>query len=154
VRRSARLRLLAYSVGALRHIYFHGFQCHAMASLKISNLIISTVPGDGMAIDLKRLNQIQLNDLIQRAEMRKQEIKREAAGKVRARLSALAKSEGFTIEELFGNRARKGKGTRRPAKIKYRNPADHAQTWSGRGKQPRWFNAALTAGKKEKDLLI
>jgi len=107
-----------------------------------------------MAIDLKRLNQIQLNDLIQRAETRKQEIKREAAGKVRAKLSALAKAEGFTIEELFGGRARKGKASRRPATIKYRNPADHAQTWSGRGKRPRWFNAALTAGKKEKDLLI
>jgi len=107
-----------------------------------------------MPINLKRLNQSQLNDLIQRAETRKQEIKREAAGKVRAKLSALAKAEGFTIEELFGGRARKAKATRRPAKIKYRNPADHAQTWSGRGKRPRWFSAALTAGKKEKDLLI
>jgi len=26
--------------------------------------------------------------------------------------------------------------------------------WSGRGKRPRWFNDALKAGKKEKDLAI
>src|SRR6185437_8267701 len=36
---------------------------------------------------------------------------------------------------------------------KYRNPAG-SETWSGRGKRPRWFLAALKAGKKEKDLLI
>jgi len=107
-----------------------------------------------MAIDLKRLNPTQLNELIQRAETRKQEITRENAGKVRDKLIALSKAEGFTIEELFAGRMRKGKATRRPARAKYRNPADHAQTWSGRGKRPRWFNAALTSGKKEKDLLI
>ena len=104
-----------------------------------------------MAIDIKNLNQSQLNELIQRAETRKREIEREKMAKVREKLAALAKSEGFTIEELFGVRRRK---TRRPAKAKYRNPADHAQTWSGRGKRPRWFSAALKAGKKEKDLLI
>src|SRR6478736_10439299 len=105
-----------------------------------------------MPIDLKKLNQTQLNELIQRAQTRKQEINRENAGKVRAKLTALAKAEGFTIEELFGTRGQ-GKGTRRKAKPKYRNPVDHAQTWSGRGKRPSWFNAALSAGEKEKDLL-
>ncbi len=104
-----------------------------------------------MAIDIKRLNHTQLNDLIQRAESRKSELQKERASKVREKLAALAKAEGFSLDELFGGRGRK---TRRAAKPKYRNPADHAQTWSGRGKRPRWFNAALAAGKKEKDLLI
>lgn len=108
-----------------------------------------------MAIDLKNLSQNQLNDLIARAESRKHELAREKIGKVREKIIALAKAEGFTIEELFGGRGARGaRKTRRPAKAKYRNPADHAQTWSGRGKRPRWFNAALAAGKKEKDLLI
>ena len=104
-----------------------------------------------MAIDIKRLNHTQLSELIQRAELRKNELSKERAAKVREKLAALAKAEGFTLEELFGTRGRK---TRRAAKPKFRNPADHAQTWSGRGKRPRWFNAALAAGKKEKDLLI
>jgi len=104
-----------------------------------------------MAIDIKKLNHTQLNELIQRAEARKSELSKERASKVREKLTALAKAEGFSAEELFGGRGRK---TRRAAKPKYRNPADHAQTWSGRGKRPRWFNAALSAGKKEKDLLI
>jgi DNA-binding protein H-NS len=105
-----------------------------------------------MAIDIRKLNYAQLDELIQRAELRKQELARERAEKVRGKLTALAKSEGFAIDELFG--AARSRKTRRAAKPKYRNPADHAQTWSGRGKRPRWFNAALSAGKKEKDLLI
>jgi DNA-binding protein H-NS len=115
-------------------------------------LIESVHSRKNMAIDLKNLSQNQLNDLIARAESRKQELAREKIGKVREKIIALAKMEGFTIEELFGGRGIRK--VRRPAKAKYRNPADHAQTWSGRGKRPRWFNAALASGKKEKDLLI
>jgi DNA-binding protein H-NS len=31
---------------------------------------------------------------------------------------------------------------------KYRNPADPAETWTGRGKQPRWLTTQLRTGKK------
>jgi DNA-binding protein H-NS len=37
---------------------------------------------------------------------------------------------------------------------KYQNPKDPSETWSGRGKQPRWLKAQLRAGKKLNDLLI
>ena len=37
---------------------------------------------------------------------------------------------------------------------KYRNPSDPSETWSGRGKQPRWLMAALEAGRKIEDFTI
>jgi DNA-binding protein H-NS len=37
---------------------------------------------------------------------------------------------------------------------KYRNPEEPSETWSGRGKQPRWLAAALKAGHKIEDFLI
>ena len=37
---------------------------------------------------------------------------------------------------------------------KYRNPNDPTETWSGRGKQPRWLVAQLRAGKKLDDFRI
>jgi DNA-binding protein H-NS len=104
-----------------------------------------------MAIDLKNLSHHQLSDLIQRAESRRREVAKERIIKVREKLIAMAQAEGFTIDELFGSGGRR---KRRPATAKYRNPADHSQTWSGRGKRPRWFSAALNAGRKERDLLI
>jgi hypothetical protein len=35
---------------------------------------------------------------------------------------------------------------------RYRNPANSAETWSGRGKQPGWFKLALTRGQQPEDL--
>jgi DNA-binding protein H-NS len=37
---------------------------------------------------------------------------------------------------------------------KYRNPERSSETWSGRGKHPRWVDAQLQMGKKIDDLSI
>jgi DNA-binding protein H-NS len=37
---------------------------------------------------------------------------------------------------------------------KYRNPQMPSETWSGRGKQPRWLAAAIKAGRKIEDFKI
>jgi DNA-binding protein H-NS len=37
---------------------------------------------------------------------------------------------------------------------KYSNPSEPGETWSGRGKQPRWLVAALQSGHKLEDFLI
>ena len=53
---------------------------------------------------------------------------------------------GITIEDLGGKRAKNAsKGV--PAPIKYRHPAT-GQTWTGRGKHPRWLAAEIAAGKE------
>jgi DNA-binding protein H-NS len=101
-------------------------------------------------LDLDSLSPQQLAELIAQASQRQQEMQREHAADVRARVISLARKEGFTIEELFGHiPARK-----RTVKPKYRNPLAPNQTWTGRGKQPRWFSAALQAGASEQELLI
>jgi DNA-binding protein H-NS len=37
---------------------------------------------------------------------------------------------------------------------KYRNPQTPSETWSGRGKQPRWLTAAIKTGRKIEDFRI
>jgi DNA-binding protein H-NS len=37
---------------------------------------------------------------------------------------------------------------------KYRNPQTPSETWSGRGKQPRWLVAAIKTGRKIEDFKI
>jgi DNA-binding protein H-NS len=106
-----------------------------------------------MAIDLKSLNPSQLDELIKKAHARKGEVVKEKASKVRAKVEALIKAEGFTFADLYGGRGGR-RGKRGAVAPKYRNPADPAMTWSGRGKHPRWFNDALKGGKSEKSMLI
>ncbi|TCV94999.1 DNA-binding protein H-NS [Luteibacter rhizovicinus] len=106
-----------------------------------------------MAVDIKNLNHNQLNDLITKAQSRQTELRKDKVVKLREKIHALIKAEGFVFDDVFGARGKVKRvgGTVAP---KYRNPASPEQTWSGRGKRPRWFNEALKAGKKEKDLLV
>lgn len=41
-----------------------------------------------------------------------------------------------------------------PVYPKYKNPRNPSETWSGRGKQPRWLTEYLKAGRKLDDFLI
>src|SRR5262245_7822555 len=41
-----------------------------------------------------------------------------------------------------------------PVLPKYRNPDRPSETWSGRGKQPRWMMALLKSGKRMDDFTI
>jgi len=107
-----------------------------------------------MAIDLKNLTQTQLNDLILRAEKRKEEIATEGVQKVRDRILKLLADEGVTFEQVFGGKRGRSKSKGTKVKPKYRNPDNAEQTWAGRGKRPRWLADALAAGKNEKNFLI
>jgi len=69
-----------------------------------------------------------------------------------AQLEERAREMGFSLSELTGGAAKPRK--RAPATPKYANPNDESDTWSGRGRKPRWFDAALRAGKTPEDLAI
>ncbi|MDI3337490.1 H-NS histone family protein [Defluviimonas aestuarii] len=104
-----------------------------------------------MKIDLTSMSLKDLKDLqkqvarqIEGFEERK---KREALAVIEEKAKAL----GFSLNELVGvTTVRK----RKPAKPKYANPANKSETWTGRGRKPRWVEAALKAGKKLDDLAI
>lgn len=68
-----------------------------------------------------------------------------------AEIEEIARAKGFTLSELAGMSAPR---KRSPAVAKYVNPADSSDTWSGRGRKPRWFVAALKAGKTPEDLSL
>lgn len=72
---------------------------------------------------------------------------------VKAELAALAKSKGFEIADLFGD-APKAAKQRKSVPPKYRNPTDASQTWTGRGRKPKWIEEALASGGTLDDFLI
>jgi DNA-binding protein H-NS len=98
------------------------------------------------ALSLKELKELQsqVAKTISQFEVRK---KQEALEAVEAK----AKAMGFSLNELLGTA---GPRKRKPAKQKYANPADKSMTWTGRGRKPRWVEAALKSGKKLEDLAI
>ena len=69
----------------------------------------------------------------------------------RAKVEAFARELGYSLAELVDSDA---KPTRAPVAPKYRHPENPALTWSGRGRKPLWFLAALEAGKTLEDMAI
>ncbi|MDP1577184.1 MAG: H-NS histone family protein [Cypionkella sp.] len=69
----------------------------------------------------------------------------------RSKLEIIAKEMGYSLADLIGTEA---KPSRAPAAAKYRHPENAALTWSGRGRKPLWFVAALDAGKSHEDLAV
>jgi DNA-binding protein H-NS len=66
-------------------------------------------------------------------------------------LEEVAQKMGYSLADLTGVSVAK---KRKPAEAKYANPANASETWTGRGRKPRWVQAALDAGKSLDDLAI
>ncbi|KPC50530.1 H-NS histone family protein [Amantichitinum ursilacus] len=74
-----------------------------------------------------------------------------------AQLRELAQARGFNLDELVGatgGKVKAVKADKKPSEPKYRNPADHSATWSGRGRKPQWILDAVAKGGKLEDFLI
>ena len=91
--------------------------------------------------DLKELRLI-VDQRIRTAEAREMQAARD-------QIQAIAKSVGMSPSEILGHKA--------PAasrEIKYRNPDNSKETWTGRGARPKWVGAALEAGKTLEQLQV
>lgn len=95
---------------------------------------------------LEKMSYAELADMeaqIERLKIEKQNSERVA---LRQQLIDLAKERGFDIYDLFGKGGRKGS-----VAIKFRDPKNPENTWTGRGRMPRWMVAATKGGKARKE---
>lgn len=104
-----------------------------------------------MNIDLNKLSLKDLRALKARVEKAIADFEIRAKKEAREKLETQARALGFSLSELVELPKRK---SARPAAPKYANPDDPLQTWSGRGRRPRWVEAALKSGKSLDDLAI
>lgn len=84
--------------------------------------------------DLKQL-RLLVDQSIRTAEAREMQAARD-------QIQAIAKSVGMSPAEILGHKA--PTVTR---DVKYRNPENSSETWTGRGARPKWVGAALASGK-------
>jgi DNA-binding protein H-NS len=97
-----------------------------------------------MAINLDSLSASELQALIKSAEAQMESARKNHVKEVRAKIDAVLASARLSLSDVYPTRGGKGaKGPRAAVAPKYRNPENPAQTWSGRGKHPVWFNEAL-----------
>ena len=100
------------------------------------------------SMDLDQLKKLQkdLEKAISSYEARRLADARKA-------LEAKAAELGVSLAEIMGGKP--AKGAKPAVAAKYRNPKNPEETWSGRGRKPRWLVVAMTSvGAKLDDFLI
>lgn len=87
-------------------------------------------------------------------ESRVDQRRREAAQEIKR----LAAEAGIPLEELtsIGGKGKKGNGEGKRAIVepKYRNPGNPDETWSGRGRKPKWIEVFLTSGRELSEIRV
>ena len=92
----------------------------------------------------------QAEKLLQQAEEARQKELATAIDEIKARMDEY----GITVRDLGGGRGTttRGNSRRRPAAIKYRDKAGN--TWTGRGRTPRWLQAYLDEGRQVDEFAV
>jgi DNA-binding protein H-NS len=93
--------------------------------------------------DLKKLSRD-----VERAIASFEDRKRREARKAMERV---AREFGLSVEEVVGSQKAPSRASK--SAPKYRNPANPADTWSGRGRQPAWYKDAIAKGKSPDSML-
>ena len=106
-----------------------------------------------MAVDLKSLNSKELEKLLDDVKKALQSAKARDRRKALKAAEKAAAEWGFSLSDLSEDgkpakkeRKNKAKPVKAKSKPQFANPADQSQTWTGKGRQPNWFRAAVEKG--------
>lgn len=105
--------------------------------------------------DISNLSVEELKKLTAEAAVLIESKKEQAVEDAYNQIQQIAETAGMTLEQFieYGSHKRK-KTTRKAVEPRYRNKNNTADTWTGRGKKPRWLVAELEKGAKLEDFLI
>ena len=101
----------------------------------------------------------EIKEHIAQLQKQAEELKSQEVAAVVARIREAIAVYGLTERELFGRLGVGAKkagrapaaGKRKPGVVRYRD--DAGNSWTGHGKRPNWFKAAIAGGKAPEDLL-
>lgn len=104
--------------------------------------------------NLQDLSESELAELVAHAQKELQERQVGKRKEVIAEIKALAASIGISVELSDSGSAKASSRRGSKVAIKYRNPENTAETWTGRGVKPKWLKALLDQGRSQEEFLI
>lgn len=111
------------------------------------------------SIDWAQYDDEDLERFIRELKAEQQNRKAEKRRALKAQISDMVKAQGISLSDLFPQSAKprgrpKGKAPGETPNVKYRNPDNPGQTWTGTGRKPAWFVEALSSGNTLEDLAV
>ena len=107
-----------------------------------------------MTTDIENLDINELQALTKKATDLIEKKQRQKLENAYQQIIAIAEEVGMSIEELVQYGEQHPSLNKRSVAPRYRNPQDASQTWTGRGKKPRWVIEALEQGQSLEDISI
>ena len=102
------------------------------------------------SVNVDKMSLKELVDLEARVRRAVANAKERERSDLKNKIASLAENAGFTVTELFGG----GRGKGGKVAVKYRNKDNLSETWTGRGRQPKWLAAKLSKGAKLSDFAL
>jgi DNA-binding protein H-NS len=103
-----------------------------------------------MARELDRMSFRELQELENKIRKAKSNVQERSRADLRKKMEGMAADAGFKLTDLFGGRGGKG----RTVAAKYANPENPSETWTGRGRKPKWLAAKMKNGDRIDKFLI
>jgi DNA-binding protein H-NS len=107
-------------------------------------------------IDLSGLTVAELRNLLEEVKAQLEKSEEEERRQAFEAIVEAAKKVGLAPKDLLRRYGQEAPAAAAPAKeapaAAYRNPANPAETWTGRGRKPRWVTEWLDAGKNIEEL--
>lgn len=100
-------------------------------------------------MNLDQMTLKELKDLQDKVAIAIYDFNKRQKAEARAAAIAAVKAFGFNLEDVLSEGNIKKKPKVAP---KYAHPENPELTWTGRGRKPKWVEAALASGKCMKDL--
>ena len=100
------------------------------------------------------LSNEECEQLQQHLDKTKNKIRQQKASAVRKQIEELAASLGLSVDEVMNTVPSQPKKAKKPVEPRYRDPSEPTNTWTGRGKHPRWLATKIAEGAKLQDFLI
>ena len=105
--------------------------------MELEHLILSELQGLRARVD-------------QEIETRRLQVRKEGLEKIKS----IAAEYGLSADELKTLLENKAVGRRGVVAPKYRDPKDSQNTWTGRGRRPKWVEAFLNSGGQLEQIAI
>ena len=95
------------------------------------------------------LHELSYDELASQKIAIDQELARRGSGELellKSKLVSIAAALGISISDLFSQKKERKQAKATKVSVKYANPDNPAEQWSGRGKPPKWMEEKIEAG--------
>ncbi len=105
-----------------------------------------------MGISFEDMSVEAIQDLQNKAVKHLELRKKHNIGRLKKQIKDMVKAEGLELNDIFPTL--KDEPYIATVEPKYRNPENYEETWTGRGRTPRWLQQKVNEGASREDFLI